>query len=319
MSALQDAAFPLAPPRCLSLPLVFLLVSSSLAWSGCDRDAPNRGRQMPRLAPAPATRVPESLHIEVRRSGKRRALIDAAALRGKKADFVADDRHAWRLRSLLGFDDTEALRFAITNRQGVSVSLHDPGKGGKPVAVMMLTRRSEVVMTMVDPQEPFPPYHGWGGRLGRSNTPYPRITEVQRIEVWPLSAKEGKNPQAPSLEVRIQGGETRRWSPKDLQALELHSLRAEQEGEAIEAWSLRDIVHTLISKEARVLALVGEGNRRHVLSAADWRDPRKEPWIRLNREGAWRFQWGSQRALTGQEGLRNVGWIEVADGAAASH
>jgi hypothetical protein len=50
--------------------------------------------------------------------------------------------------------------------------------------VLQVSRRGEVVATMVDPKAPFPEYHGRGGRLGRTGDPLPRVSGVTAIRVF---------------------------------------------------------------------------------------------------------------------------------------
>jgi hypothetical protein len=49
--------------------------------------------------------------------------------------------------------------------------------------VLFLTRRGEVMVAAVDPKDPFPRYHGQGGRLRRGGDPMPRVAPVARLAV----------------------------------------------------------------------------------------------------------------------------------------
>jgi len=49
--------------------------------------------------------------------------------------------------------------------------------------VLFLTRRGEVIVSMIDPKDPFPRYHGQGGRLQRAGDSWPRVVRVQRLEI----------------------------------------------------------------------------------------------------------------------------------------
>ena len=52
------------------------------------------------------------------------------------------------------------------------------------VAVIMVSRRGDVIATMVDEKEPFPRFHGQGGRLGRPpGEPLPRVPKVQKLRI----------------------------------------------------------------------------------------------------------------------------------------
>jgi len=49
--------------------------------------------------------------------------------------------------------------------------------------VLFLTRRGEVNVEAVDPKDPFPHYHGKGGRLHRVGDSLPHVEKVVRLEI----------------------------------------------------------------------------------------------------------------------------------------
>ena len=65
---------------------------------------------------------------------------------------------------------------------GVTVKFADPTPDGLE-PVLFLTRRGDVVVAAVDPKDPFPKYHGQGGRLHRAGDTMPRISPVAKLAI----------------------------------------------------------------------------------------------------------------------------------------
>jgi hypothetical protein len=49
--------------------------------------------------------------------------------------------------------------------------------------VLFLTRRGEVIVAALDPKDPFPKFHGQGGRLHRAGDSMPRVASVAKLEI----------------------------------------------------------------------------------------------------------------------------------------
>ena len=49
--------------------------------------------------------------------------------------------------------------------------------------MLFLTRRGEVIVSTIDPKDPFPRFHGQGGRLHRAGDSYPQVRPVARLEI----------------------------------------------------------------------------------------------------------------------------------------
>src|SRR6185436_304687 len=117
------------------------------------------------------------LRIAVEIDGQERPVIDAAFLAARAPDFADSERRAWRIDSLLGAPaQREGAVIAVTGEHGLTIELgrgDDAGAG--PVPVLTVSRRGEVLAAMVESTDPFPPYHGRGGRLGRPGDRLPRI------------------------------------------------------------------------------------------------------------------------------------------------
>lgn len=163
----------------------FLALSAlSLGLVACDRsEGVADGKRMPNPPPTSSAPAP-SLRVDVVVDGAPAAPLDAARLDAATADFVEGERHAFRMATLLGPAAARpGTSFAITGDQGLVLTMTVPSDPKAPEPVLVVSRRGELLATLLDPSQPFPPYHGWGGRLGRPGDPLPRIGGVTRIEV----------------------------------------------------------------------------------------------------------------------------------------
>lgn len=150
----------------------------------CGQTDQNEGQRMPKLAPPPRVPIPADLSITVEIDGAPAAPIDAARLAGIEPDFQDDERRAWKIATLLGPSiEPLSTRIAVTGRRGVTVELTRSEATRELVPVILLSRRGDVIAALVQATEPFPHYHGQGGRLGRPLDPLPRISDVTSIRV----------------------------------------------------------------------------------------------------------------------------------------
>ena len=155
-----------------------------IALVGCRSDhAPNEGKRMPKAPPPVAVSVPSELRIEVTVDGAPRPPITAATLAALPPDFADHERRAWRISTLLGLGTTPGSVIAATGAAGMTIELPASDAAGKPTATLFVTRRSEVIVALVDPADPFPAFHGQGRRLERPGDPLPRIVDVSRIAI----------------------------------------------------------------------------------------------------------------------------------------
>ncbi|RMH42946.1 MAG: hypothetical protein D6689_06560 [Deltaproteobacteria bacterium] len=153
-----------------------------LAAVGCKGDPPNVERQLPNLHPTPGVTVPAGLRIPVDVPGQPARVIDRAFLDGTSPDFKDGDRTAWRLDRLLGLQpgDEVVAETAAGVRIGFPVT-------ADRIPVLLLNRRGEVGVLSVAPDDPFPRFHGAGGRRGRPPGDVPHASDVTRIAVKPAA------------------------------------------------------------------------------------------------------------------------------------
>jgi hypothetical protein len=155
----------------------------ALLLIACRGDTPNEERKLPRLHPAPF-QLPADLHVPLVVDGTPAGEIDAARLQARPPDFRDDERHAWRLDTLLQPElRTGRARISGVRAGGAAVVVQVPADG--PVPVLLVNRRGQTLITLLDPADPFPRFHGQGGRLARP--PQPNLQAIiERIEIETL-------------------------------------------------------------------------------------------------------------------------------------
>jgi hypothetical protein len=154
-----------------------------LALAACRGDTPNEERRLPLLHPGPFE-IPGDLRIPVTVDTTPVGAIDAQRLSLRGADFKDEDRHAWRLDRLLAAElRTGRARISGVHETGTSLVVELPGK--QQVPVLLVNRRGQALITLVDPADPFPKFHGQGGRLSRPGQPNLQAV-VSKIEIETL-------------------------------------------------------------------------------------------------------------------------------------
>jgi len=143
------------------------------------------GKRMPKPPPPPSADVASALRIDVTIDGEAAPPIDAARLAAVKPDFEDDERRAWKMATLLGPSAARpGVAFEATGERGVAIVARPPKGASDPIPVLTASRRGEAHFGLVPPDQPFPAYHGQGGRLARPGDPLPRIGGVSRIRVY---------------------------------------------------------------------------------------------------------------------------------------
>ena len=124
--------------------------------------------------------IPTALSIDIKVDGDQRPAITSTTLAGAKPDFADDEHKAWMIPTLIPDAAQLGTEVEAVSPAGVSVTFKTQA-ALEPV--LFLTRRGEVIVAAIDPKEPFPRYHGQGGRLKRAGDPLPRVVPVSRIEI----------------------------------------------------------------------------------------------------------------------------------------
>jgi hypothetical protein len=143
----------------------------------------NEAKRTPSLPPPAGITIPRGLSIAVTIDGNPAPALTAARLGAATPTYVDNEHRAWTLASLLPAFDTPGATLEARGPSGISVRLERPVTTAALQPVLFLTRRGDVVVSVVDPGDPFPPYHGQGGRLRRQGDPLPRLSPVASIAI----------------------------------------------------------------------------------------------------------------------------------------
>jgi hypothetical protein len=156
-----------------------------LLLCACQKASDSDGsKQRPNLPPPPHALIPATLHITVEIDGKEAPAIDAARLASVKPDFEDAEHRAWRMPTLIPEAARARAVTQVSGGDGPAVLFREPAAPGGAEPVLAETRRGGVVAAMLEPQNPFPPYHGQGRRLSRPGDPLPRVNGVRSIRVY---------------------------------------------------------------------------------------------------------------------------------------
>ncbi len=163
-------------------PWLFALLA--ILAAACSRAGEeSEAKRAPKTPPPPRVEVPAGLSIAVTVDGVAAAPIDAARLGATPPDFADAERKAWKLARLVPEADRAGAVFEARGAGGVAIKLPRPATDAEPQPVVLLTRRGDVIVSTVDPANPFPPYHGQGGQLRRPGDTQPRLSSVEQIAV----------------------------------------------------------------------------------------------------------------------------------------
>jgi hypothetical protein len=153
---------------------------------GCQKasDSAN-AKRMPQPPPAPRTQPSSTLTVAVQIDGRVAPPLTAARLDATPPDFHDPERRAWKLSTLLGDAVGPDTQIVVTGDSTASLLMRQPANPTDPQPVLMLNRRGELIATVASPQQPFPSYHGEGGRLRRPGDATPHLAGVTAIKVVP--------------------------------------------------------------------------------------------------------------------------------------
>lgn len=154
----------------------------AIAASACSKASnESEAKQWPVPPPGKDVPIPEKLSIGLVVDGAAQPAITAQTLIKAEPDFMDEERKAWLISKLVGDAKPPGIVEA-TSPSGVSVKFVHPNPDGVE-PVLYLTRRGEVIVAALDPKDPFPRYHGQGGRLHRAGDQMPRVAPVSKLEI----------------------------------------------------------------------------------------------------------------------------------------
>ena len=160
-------------------------LACAVSAAGCAKASEEqKGKRVPMGPPPPGeVAIPAALSIPVTVDGAAAPAITAQSLSTTKPDFEDAERRAWKLTTLVPALDQPGAVVEAHSPTGISVRLERPADAKSLQPVLFLTRRGDVVVSAVDPANPFPDYHGQGGRLRRPGDPLPRLSPVSSLAV----------------------------------------------------------------------------------------------------------------------------------------
>ena len=162
------------------------IVALALACASCSKASDSTdGKRMPK-PPPPATAAPAAAAtVSVESDGTPAPAIDAAKLATVAPDFKDDEHRAWKMTTLVGAAASrQGAVIAATGEKDITILLRRPSGDKDPVPALIVNRRGELFASLLAPEEPFPAYHGQGGRLARPGDPLPRVGGVTKIRVY---------------------------------------------------------------------------------------------------------------------------------------
>ncbi|MBS1119015.1 MAG: hypothetical protein H6Q90_1243 [Deltaproteobacteria bacterium] len=152
------------------------------AGAACSRaSSEGEAKQWAEPPPTKDVPIPQHLEITVVVDGAAAAAITGDTLRGIKPDFADEERKAWRIATLIS-GALPAGTVEASSPSGLSVKFQHPTADGLE-PVLYLTRRGDIIVAALDPKDPFPRYHGQGGRLHRAGDSLPRVAPVSKLEI----------------------------------------------------------------------------------------------------------------------------------------
>tara|TARA_R110002096_G_scaffold423452_2_gene630665 strand:- start:75191 stop:76108 length:918 start_codon:yes stop_codon:yes gene_type:complete len=284
----------------------------SLSTVGCSKPGEDsEAKRTPIPEPAPNVDIPSKWSVPLEAGNAEKRVINAAMLGALTPDFADDERTAWRLDKLLS--DSEfplgALIEAV-GADGVGIAMRRQKDPDAPVPVIVLTRRGDIVAAAVKASDPFPDYHGQGGRLKRPGDPLPRlISPLARLRVSHSGAGDDAADEPATIEgLRIQIGDNpANRIPTSVLASVPSSTVMGDSGNKKTVWNVRDLVAASSGESAVLTAVSGE--EMVEVSAEEWSNMDLRPILQLNRRGQLKFHWQDTTVASdkaGDEGHASV-------------
>ncbi|MBL9017932.1 MAG: hypothetical protein JNL83_27345 [Myxococcales bacterium] len=162
---------------------MLLVAALAVAGAACSK-ASNEAetKQWPDKPPPKDMPPPADLAIGVLVDGTPSTTITAQMLNTTKPDFADAERTAWLIATLVPEARPPGTIIEAVSPAGMSLKQQRPLPTGLE-PVLFLTRRGEIIVSTIDPKDPFPRFHGQGGRLHRAGDSFPQVRPVARLEI----------------------------------------------------------------------------------------------------------------------------------------
>lgn len=141
-----------------------------------------------------------------------------------------------------------------------------------------------------------------------ATSPNPKDEPTQGASTNKGKEKEEEREQAAvssSLAIIVDGKPSGEWTVD-----KLRGLASSKGGSEDMRWSLRDATTTLVGANARVIAVLAQGNRLEI-EPKQWSDASRHPILRVNRKGDYKFQWEGGDSISNLSELRQLTGIEI--------
>jgi hypothetical protein len=114
-------------------------------------------------------------------------------------------------------------------------------------------------------------------------------------------------PAALTLTVTVDGAAAT-WT-QDAFAKTPHFAGVNNGGESRDVWSLRELAHTLVGANARVVAITGDITKP--IDAAAWADATRTPIVHTTRRGTLKFRWADKDGKWLDTEVKDVTKVEL--------
>lgn len=132
--------------------------------------------------PGEAPDIPDGVRVQVEIEGRELGPITSAGLRAAAPTYLDRDHRAWRLADVLPAHALKAgMQLDVEESSGQRTILTRLG-AGPAEPVLMVNRKGQVLVALVEPSDPFPAFHGRGGNRGQSGRAN-RIRDVVRLRL----------------------------------------------------------------------------------------------------------------------------------------
>jgi|GEM_PF-2304250 len=233
--------------------------------------------------------------VVIAERGTTRATFDQAWVVAHPPDVSWGQGRAWTLGRF--FSDAWAdpgFELRVSGTAGEAVVFTEPGSrrdGRQPMLV--INQKGVPLVTLAGEDGNPDAFHGRGGARQRSGDESPRVIGVARIELLAVKGASRKKPSpgeasAPtSLTVMRDGAAAAPLTVESLAGTAGRPLMDEAGApRGVEYWDLRAWA------DGQVLtAVVDRAGSVTEVAPGLWADASKTPSIRVNRRGAWRFEW----------------------------
>ena len=111
------------------------------------------------------------------------------------------------------------------------------------------------------------------------------------------------------IEVVLNGKSAGAWRAQQIAAAGAIAV-TNQNGESREGWPLKQLTQSLVSKQARIVAVASAGERV-AIDEKSWNDPARSLMLRLNHHGEYKALWVDGSGNADEAFLKGVRRVEV--------